>query len=280
MAWELKDEHLLERVAASTAPPADIRAILADELWTNVFSMWATDRGWLDGDYIPSRLYRLSADLNYGTPGETIRARYVEPSGELAVQWPAVVLDRFERVANGMDSDYSGALTEIRNAATETLETYVSRFRDDISQIQASHVSDPKTPDRITLGQIDTSFVDRVNQAELKDLIEYKEATTKGTIEKSQVKFYASTELVLIGDNHSGICYDYLNMTGHSFGTITMMQKGGAFGAGRVEVAINGDVDSGGKPGGVRVLPDQGDIRKAITEAIGRVSNKEVKHRS
>lgn len=280
MAWELKDEDLLKRIAAVTAPPTDLQGLLSDELWVNAFSMWATDLGFQRGDYKASRLYHLWVDLNYSASGETILARYVDPSGELAIEWPTSVVDRFERVANGMDSEYSGALAETRAAATEMLESYGSQFRDDVQVLQSAHVSEPTRP-AINLTKPDMGAVDRINQMVLKDLPEYK--SSKGTadaLRASQVKFYAAGSVVLIGDNHPATYYGYLDALGHTVGTITMMRRGGAFSPGRVEVAVNDLINPGGKPLGDLVMPDQGDIRQAVTEAIGRVSNKEVQHRS
>jgi len=276
MAWDLKDDELLKRIAERTAPPSDLRAILSDDLWANAFSMWATDLGYQRGDYAASNLHRVWADLEYNTPGETIYKQYVDPSSGSGIQWPTSVLDRFERVANGMDGDYSGALAETRAATTEMLERYVSPFRDDIQAVQSEHVSEPTTK-AVNLTQPDMATVDRINQAELKDLPEYKGGQN---LTASQVKFYANTGAVLIGDKHAASYYEYMDTVGHSFGTITMIKRGGAFGPGRVEVAINGAVEPGGVYPGDRVLYGQEVIRDAVTEAFGRVSNKEVKHRN
>lgn len=276
MAWDLKDDDLLKRIADTTAPPSDLPTILSEELWANAFSMWATDLGYQRGDYAASNLQRVWRDLEYNTSGETIYNQYVDPAGGSGIQWPPSVPERFERVANGMDSDYSGALAETRAATTEMLERYVPLFRDDIHEIQSMNVSEP-TPVTINLPKIDMAMVDRINQAALKDLPEFKSTQN---LPASQVKFYANTGAVLIGDNHAASYYEYMDAVGHTFGTITMMKRGGAFGPGRLEVAINGVIEAGGIYPGERVLYGQGDIRDAVTEAIGRVSNKEVKHRN
>jgi hypothetical protein len=84
--------------------------------------------------------------------------------------------------------------------------------------------------------------------------------------------------VVLIGDNHPGSAYEYLNATGHTVGTIVMMKRGGAFSAGRVEVGLLEIINPGGQSYGDLPAPSQDDIRQAVTEAIGRVSNKEVRH--
>jgi hypothetical protein len=272
MEWDLKDEDLLSRIAATSAPPSDLQAILSDELWANAFSMWATDLGFNQGDYNVGNLYHVWRDLSYGAPGETVYAQYVDPSGPSALQWPSNVVERFERVANGMDSDYSGALAELRYATIETLEPYASQFRDDIHSLQSQHVSEPTLVD-VKLSPPDLGMVDGINQMELKDLPEFgKDAAG------SKVKVYANTEVVLIGDNHPGSAYEYLNATGHTVGTIVMMKRGGAFSAGRVEVGLLEIINPGGQSYGDLPAPSQDDIRQAVTEAIGRVSNKEVRH--
>jgi hypothetical protein len=272
MAWELKDEDLLSRITATTAPPSDLQTILSDELWANAFSMWATDLGFNRGDYNAGNLHHLWRDLSYNVAGETVYAQYVDPSGPSTLRWPSNVLERFERVANGMESDYSGALTELRHATIEALEPYASQFRDDVHSLQSQHVSEPTLVD-VKLSPPDLGTVDRINQMELKDLPEFgKDA------EGSKVKFYANTEVVLIGDNHPGSAYEYLNATGHTVGTIIMMKRGGAFSPGRVEVGLLEIIKAGGASYGDQPAPSQDDIRKAVTEAIGRVSNKEVKH--
>ena len=275
MAWDLKDDDLLKRIAERTEPPSDLRAILSDEVWANAFSMWATDLGYQRGDYAASNLHRVWRDLEYNTPGETIYNQYVDPSSGSGIQWPTSVLDRFERVSNGMDSDYSGALAETRAATTEMLERYVTPFRDDIQAVQSEHVSEP-TPVAINLTKPDMGTIDRVNQMALKDLPEFRNSQN---LPASQVKWYATSETVLIGDNHPASYYEYLDATGHHVGTITMMKRGGAFGAGRVEVALNGLVQPGGQPHGDRPFPNPDDVLQAVTDAIGRVSNKEVKIR-
>jgi hypothetical protein len=274
MAWDLRDDELLKRIADRTAPPSDLRGILSDETWVNAFSMWATDLGFQRGDYAASALYRLRVDLEHNTAGETIFSQYVDPAAGSGIQWPSSVPERFERVANGMDSDYSGALAETRAAATEMLERYVSPFRDDILQIQSENVSEP-TPVPANLAKPDTGSVDRINQAVLKDLPEFRSAG-----DKARVKVYATTEVVLIGDDHPASYYEYLDATGHTLATITMMRRGGAFGPGKLEVAINGMVEPGGQGAGDVLLRGQDEVRQSITEAIGRVSNKEVVHRS
>ena len=277
MAWELKDEDLLKRVAAATAPPGDLQTLQSDDLWANAFSMWATDLGFQQGDYKASSLLHLWADLTYGAAGETVYAQYVEPSGGAGIQWPSSVLDRFERVANGMDSDYSGALAETRAAATEMLEPYASQFRADVQAIQSEHVSEP-TPVPVREAKPDMSAVDRINQMVLKDLPEFR--SDKANLSESQVKFYANTEVVLIGNNHPSSYYDYLDAHGHIVGTITMMRRGGAFSPGRMEVAVNDLVHPGGESHGDRPFPHPDDILRGVIEAIGRVSNKEVRIRS
>lgn len=274
MVWELKDEELLDRVAATTAPPSSVETLLGDELWSNAFSMWATDLGFQRGDYKASHLHHLWADLSYGTPGETIRAQYVDENGPTALPWQTSVVERFERVANGMDSDFSGALTELRHATIEALEPYVSQFRDDILGIQSQHVSEP-TPVPVKMTRPDMSTVDSINQATLKDLPEFGKDR-----ESSTVKFYANGSAVLIGDNHPASYYEYLKATGHTIGTVRMMKRGGAFSPGRVEVGILEVLDPEGRPDvnelGLYLGVD--DTRRAVTDAIGRVSNKEVKH--
>ncbi|HET6915616.1 MAG TPA: hypothetical protein VFH56_05950 [Acidimicrobiales bacterium] len=277
MAWDLKDDDLLKRIADTTAPPSDLRTILSEELWANAFSMWATDLGYQRGDYGASNLQRVWRDLEYNTSGEQIYNQYVDPAGGSGIQWPSSVPERFERVANGMDSDYSGALAETRAATTEMLERYVTPFRDDIHEIQSANVSEP-TPVAVNLTKPDMSVVDRINQAELKDLPEMR--SSGANLSEAQVKFYANTAAVLIGDNHAASYYEYMDTVGHTFGTVTMIKRGGAFGPGKVEVAINGAVEPGGVYLGERVLYGQDIIRDAVTEAIGRVSNKEVKHRN
>lgn len=272
MAWELKDEELLSRMTATTAPPGDPQAILSDELWANAFSMWATDLGFNQGDYRASNLHQLWRDLSYGTPGETVYLQYVEPSGQSALQWSSNVVERFERVANGIDSDYSGALTELQHATLEALEPYASQFCHDVHSVQSQHVSDP-TPVDVKLAPPDLGTVDRINQMELKDMPEFNKDPAGGT-----VRFYANTEVVLIGDNHPGSAYEYLNATGHTIGTVMMMKRGGAFSPGRVEVGLLEIINPGGQSYGDRPPPSQDDIRRAVTEAIGRVSNKEVRH--
>jgi hypothetical protein len=278
MGWELKDEDLLNRITASTAPPNDLPTLLSDDLWANAFSMWATDLGYQKGDYNAGKLHHLWIDLDYRTPGETIYAQYVDPSGPSALQWSSGVTDRFERVANGMESDYAGALAELRGAATEMLEPHASRFREDIHEIQSTHVSEP-TPVGMKLEHIDMGTVDRINQAELKDLPEYRQAALDENPGAARVKFYATSSLVLIGDNHPASYYQYLTDHGYTVGTITMMRRGGAFSRGRVEVAINDQIRPGGESYGDVPIASQDDIRQAVTDAIGRVSKKEVEHR-
>lgn len=273
MVWELKDEDLLGRVAATTAPPSSVDTLLGDELWSNVFSMWATDLGYQRGDYKASLLHHLWADLNYGTPGETIRAQYVDPNGPSALPWQTSVQERFERVANGMDSDFGGALAELRNATIEALEPYVSQFRGDILELQSQHVSEP-TPVPVKMIRPDMSTVDSINQTTLKDLPEFSKNQGGST-----VKFYANSSAVLIGDNHPASYYEYLKATGHTIGTVRMMKRGGAFSPGRVEVGILEVLDPDGRPdvNELGLYMSQDDIRQAVTDAIGRVSNKEVK---
>lgn len=262
---------MLNSVCAQTAPPADVEAILSDDLWASVFSAWATDLGYQQGDYTASTLHHLWIDLAYGTPGETIYAQYVDPSSGSALPWQTSVFDRFERVANGMDSDYAGALAETRGATTEMLEPYASWFRNDIFELQSQQPSEP-TPVGMTLDQIDMGTVDSINQAALKDMPEFDKDPDGG-----RVNFYATTDLVLIGDNHPGTYYQYLTEHGYVLGTIMMMRRGSTFSAGRVEVGILDVIKPGGEAQ-VGVLPSQDEVRQAVTDAIGRVSNKSVKH--
>jgi hypothetical protein len=271
VAWQLTDEDMLNSVSAETAPPTDLEGLLSSDLWASVFSAWATDLGYQQGDYTASTLHRVWIDLAYSTPGETIYAQYVEPSSGSALPWPTSVFDRFERVANGMDSDYAGALAETHAAVTEMLEPYASMFRDDIFELQSQHPSEP-TPIEITLSQIDMGTVDSINQAVLKDLPEFNKDPAG-----SRVTFYANTEVVLIGDNHPGTYYQYLYDRGHTVGTVTMMRRGSAFSAGRLEVGLVEVIQPGGGSR-VGVLPSQDEVRQAVTDAIGRVSNKEVRH--
>lgn len=271
MTWDLRDEDRLCSVCAETAPPTDLETLLSEDLWASAFSAWATDLGYQQGDYTASTLHRVLIDLAYGASGETIYAQYLDPSSGSGLSWPSAVFERFERVANGMDSDYAGALAETRGAATEMLEPYASLFRDDIFQLQSQHPREP-TQVETTLSQIDMSTVDGINQAALKDLPELSKDSSG-----SKVTFYANTELVLIGDNHPASYCEYLNDRGHTVGTIMMLRRGSAFSAGRVQVGLLDVI----QPGGERqegVLPSQDDIRQAVTDAIGRVSNKEVRH--
>jgi hypothetical protein len=110
----------------------------------------------------------------------------------------------------------------------------------------------------------------------LKELPEYR--SEKANLTDSQVKFYATSDVVLIGDNHPASYYDYLNAVGHTVGTITMMKRGSTFSPGRMEVGILEVIQAGGESYGDVVLPSQDDIRQAVTDAVGRVSNKEVRH--
>jgi len=272
MAWQLTDDDWLARIAAETAPPRDVPSVLSSELWANAFSMWATDQGYTTGDYTASALYRTWVDVRYGTAGETVYAQHLDPASGTPVAWPASVLERFARVANGMDSDYSGALAEAQHALEEMLQPYVDQFCADVLEIQSRNVSEP-TP---TATKPDVGVVDGINQTVLKELPEFR--SEKANLIESQVRFYATPDLVLIGDSHPASYYDYLTARGYTIGTVTMMRRGSGFSPGRVEVGILEVINPGGQPLGDRVPPDQDDIRKAVTEAIGRVSNKEVRH--
>jgi hypothetical protein len=272
MAWELQDEEWLARIAAETAPPEDVQSVLSAELWANAFSMWATDFGYATGDYTAGTLHRVWVDLDYGTAGETVFAQYIDPLSGTMIQWPASLVDRFARVANGMDSDYSGALGETRRVASEMLQPYVARFCADVHELQSHNVSEPTH----AATKPDMGVVDGINQAVLKDLPEYR--SDKANLTESQVRFYASPDVVLVGDSHPASYYDYLTGVGYTIGTITMMRRGSGFNPGRVEVGILEVIRAGGDSYGNLVPPDQDDIRKAVTDAIGRVSNKEVRH--
>ena len=93
------------------------------------------------------------------------------------------------------------------------------------------------------------------------------------------VKWYANSRVVLIGENHPASYYEYLNSTGHTVGTIIMMKRGGAFSRGRVQVGILEVLkgDGGKDTNELGLYPNQDDILQALTDAIGRVSNKEVR---
>ena len=275
MAWDLTDQEWLTRIAAETAPPADVETLLSDELWANAFSMWASDLGFTHGDYRASALHRAWVDLAYGTSGETVYEQHIGPPSGTSVQWPEGLLERFARAANGMDGDYSGALDETRRVVTEMLEAYVSLFGADVHALQSANVSEP-TPVATKFIKPDVGAVDRINQAVLKDLPEFR--SEKANLEDSRVRFYATSDLVLIGDSHPASYYDYLTAVGYTIGTITMMRRGSGFNPGRVEVGILEVVKAGGESFGNVPLPSQDDIRQAVTDAVGRVSNKEVRH--
>jgi hypothetical protein len=275
MAWELKDQEWLTRIAAETAPPNDVHALLSDELWANAFSMWATDLGFAQGDYTVSTLHRVWVDLAYGTPGESIYEQHMDPSSGSVVQWPNALSDRFARAANGMDSDYLGALEETRRVVSEMLEPYVARFCQDVHVLQSENVSEP-TPVPAKSIKPDVGAVDGINQMMLKELPEFR--SDKANLAESRVNFYATPDVVLIGDSHPASYYEYLNAVGYTIGTITMMRRGSAFNPGRMEVGLLEVIRPGGQSYGDLPVPSQEDIRQAVTDAVGRVSNKEVRH--
>ena len=275
MAWQLTDQEWLTRIAAETAPPNDVPALLSDELWANAYSMWATDLGFVQGDYTASTLHRVWVDLAYGTAGETVYEQYLDPSAGSGVPWPEALLDRFARAANGMDSDYSGALDETRRVVSEMLEPYVARFCEDVHALQSENVSEPMPVPAASV-KPDLGAVDAINQAVLKDLPEFR--SEKANLADSRVRFYATADVVLIGDDHPASYYEYLNAVGHTIGTITMMRRGSAFNPGRMEVGLLEVIRPGGESYGDQVPPSQDDIRQAVTDAVGRVSNKEVRH--
>jgi len=57
-----------------------------------------------------------------------------------------------------------------------------------------------------------------------------------------------------------------------------MMRRGTTFSPGRVQVGILEVIRAGGESYGNVPVPSQDDIRQAVTDAVGRVSNKEVRH--
>ena len=272
MAWDLQDPDWLARIAAETAPPGDVHAVLSDELWGNAFSMWATDLGYGHGDYAASTLHRVWVDLAYGADGPTVYAQYVDPSAGAGLSWPEGLVERYARAANGMDGDYSGALEETRRMTTELLEPYVARFGEDVHALQSAHVSEP-TPVAARQAKPDLGAVDAINQQTLKDLPEFNSDPAGAT-----VRFYATTDVVLIGDNHPASYYDYLTAVGYTIGTIMMMRRGSTFSAGRVQVGLLEVIQAGGQSYGDVPVPSQDDIRQAVTDAVGRVSKKEVRH--
>ena len=275
MAWELTDQEWLTRIGAETAAPNDVQALLSDDLWANAFSMWATDLGVAQGDYTVSTLHRLWVDLAYGATGEAVYEQYVDPSSGSVVQWPDGLLDRFARGANGMDSDYMGALEETRRVVSDMLEPYVARFCQDVHDLQSENVSEP-TPVPAKFITPDEGAVDAINQMVLKELPEFR--SDKANMAESQVRFYATSDLVLIGDSHPASYYEYLTARGYTVGTITMMRRGSAFSPGRMEVGLLDVIRPGGESYGDVPLPSQDDIRQVVTDAVGRVSNKEVRH--
>jgi hypothetical protein len=263
MVWNLKDDEMRDAITAATAPPRDPEAIFANDFWANAYSVWSTDRGFATGDYAASLLHRVWIDLTHGASGESIRSEYVDPASPSALPWPSSARDRFERVAAGMEDDYSGALGETRAATIEMLGPPVDAFLADVGALQAERASEP-TRVELTRDRIDMGVIDATNQAALKSLPEAEGSDSFAT-------FVLAGDVVLIGDDHPSPYYAYVEAKGATKGQIYMNKKGSAFSAGELRAALVSNLPISQEAG--RSAED------ALEEAIGRVSKKKVKWR-
>lgn len=226
MSWELQDDEVRKTITEGVAPPSRAEDLLENDSWAGIFSMWATDLGFKHGDYTASRIYEFWRDYRYGTDFATMREKYLAPGNPYGIEWPQNVLDRFERVDAGME-DPAGALAEMRNAAIEKLEPYLSAFGDDIHAIQSTAASEP-TGIELTRDRIDQSLVDSINQDALKNA-----PAAEGL--DSFVEFWMRGDLLLIGENHPGAYLDFVK-NGGVRGRLYMNSKGGAFSRGEILV--------------------------------------------
>lgn len=226
MSWDLHDEDVRRTLTEGLAPPSNVNDLFADDMWANVFSLWATDLGFQRGDYTASHLFDLWKDHRSNVGYETIRDKYVAPGNPYDLQWPPAVTDRFERTDAGMD-DQSGTLAELWNAAVERLDPYQGTFRRDIEEIQSSAASEP-VPMALTRDRIDQQVVDSINQSALKSLPE------AGGMD-SFVEFWMKGDLLLIGEDHPA-GYLAFARDGGTQGQIYMNAKGGVFSRGELLV--------------------------------------------
>lgn len=226
MSWDLTDDELRKGVTATVAPPSTVDDLLGDDMWANVFSVWATDLGFQRGDYTASHLFELWTDQRHHAGYDAIRDKYVASGNAYGLDWPSSVVDRFERVDAGMD-DQSAALAELGGATVEKLDPYVTAFQADIREIQSSEGSDPQAVG-LTRDRIDQAVVDKVNQAALKSLPE------AGGVD-SFVQFWINRDLLLIGDEHPAAYLDFAK-NGGQHGQMYMNAKGGAFSRGTLIV--------------------------------------------
>jgi hypothetical protein len=92
----------------------------------------------------------------------------------------------------------------------------------------------------MTLDQIDTAKVATINQQVMKALKEPPDSKSKG----DSVDFWQAGEYVLLGDTHDPRYYKLLQQeANYCKGSLTMAEKGGAFGPGKIEVFGSRDPD-------------------------------------
>lgn len=230
MGWNLQDQDVLNTITSGLAPPGDIESLLADDSWANIFSMWATDMGYGGGDYTASTLFALWRDYRYGTDWQTVKATYVDAGGPSAMAWPDSVIQRFDRVVNGMEDDATGAMQELWAAAIEKFDPYVQAFLADINDLQSATPSEPTTVE-LTLADINRDVVDSINRETLKSI-----DAASGV--DSFVQYWQLGDLVLLGDSHPAQYVAYVQSHGGGSGQIYMSSKGGF--ASRGELLVQG----------------------------------------
>ena len=249
MTWNLTDDDVRKSITDTVAPPSEPADLFADDMWGDIFSRWATDNGFSNGNYDGSHFFDLWRDFHYGTGYEAMRDKYVADGNEYQLEWPYAVNDRFDRADAGMD-DQAATLTELWNAAVEKFEPCLTEFFNDINEIQSEAASDPVVQPM----KIDYDMIDRVNGANVKALKEGQ-----------YVMGYLWNTLLVLGDGHPDSLMDYVKSGGVKV-RVYMHKKAGPFGPGELRWAS------------VMDRPVPYDETEGIYEAVARFSEKKLRH--
>jgi hypothetical protein len=241
LTWTIDTTDDLAFLAQTGPPPQDVNAVLRDHSWSRIFYLWAEHKKSV-GDQQPLCLYQLDSCLEQTLTLAEYYKVFFADGAEYPVEMPLGLKIKAKLVVEGSADGEETTVTEdtvkaqLNENVQQQLLGYLGEFIGDVKPIQEEEASKPKGgPGGITLDDIDTARVATVNEAAMKAL----------AVGQS-IGFLQFGEHVLIGqNNHNQLYFPLLqNQANSCQGTLTMLEKGGAFGPGAIRVDGSNDTDS------------------------------------
>jgi hypothetical protein len=238
MPWTVTDPERLRELIEAGPPPNDLHTLVHDLKWGGFFLNWASAAK-ADGDPQPLGLLELESCFSVNLELNQFYDRFFVDNPEFPVQLPMGLKLKAKQVQEGRNDGYSWSdlQAEFERHLMDEIIRYAGPFMTDVKRIQdedaAAKAAQEKadTVGNLTMQDITLDDVYQANHDAQKDL-------QKG----QSVDFIQSGTIVLVGKKHDPAYYLVLaDQPDVCRGTLTMVSKGGAFGAGEIRVAGSND---------------------------------------